>query len=30
MEVDFVRNDLIFVLNNLNDWVKPEKACYTI
>ncbi|XP_053384468.1 aldehyde dehydrogenase, dimeric NADP-preferring-like isoform X7 [Mercenaria mercenaria] len=26
MEVDFVRNDLINTLNNLTEWVKPEKV----
>lgn len=30
MEVDFVRNDLINCLNNLDDWAKPEKASICI
>lgn len=30
MEVDFVRNDLIFVLNNLSNWVKPEKVAKNV
>ena len=25
-EVDFCRNDLILCMNNLNEWVKPEKV----
>ena len=26
-EVDYCRNDLINCMNNLNEWVKPEKVC---
>lgn len=26
LEVDFVRNDAVHILNNLKDWMKPEKV----
>lgn len=26
MEVNFVRNELVYTLNHLSDWVKPEKV----
>lgn len=30
MELEFVRNDLITILNNLDDWAKPEKVKKTL
>ena len=26
MEIDFCRNDIITCLNNIDEWVKPEKV----